>query len=111
MEFTELLERAMVVRQKYADLEATKYGRPWSLEELALGFVGDVGDLVKFLVAHSGMRSIADAEQKLTHELADCLWSIMVLSQMVGVDLEDAFLHTMDDLELHLLQSAIPESS
>ena len=63
MEFAELIERAMEIRQQYADLEATKYGRPWSLEELALGFMGDVGDLAKLLMARGGVRSIPDAEQ------------------------------------------------
>jgi NTP pyrophosphatase (non-canonical NTP hydrolase) len=102
MEFAELIDRAMEIRLQYADLEATTYGRPWNLEELALGFVGDVGDLTKLLMAHGGMRSVPDAEQKLAHELADCMWSILVLSQKVGIDLESAFLRTMDDLELHI---------
>jgi NTP pyrophosphatase (non-canonical NTP hydrolase) len=102
MEFAELTERAMEIRQQYAELEVTKYGRPWSLEELALGFVGDVGDLSKLIMAHAGVRGIPDAEQRLAHELADCLWSLLVLAQEVGVDLEYAFLRTMDDLELHL---------
>lgn len=102
MEFTDLINRAMEIRRQYADLEATRYGRSWSLEQLALGFMGDVGDLAKLLIAHGGVRSIPDAEQKLAHELADCLWSILVLSQKVGIDLEGAFLRTMDDLELHM---------
>jgi len=50
-------------------------------------------------MAHSGVRGIPDAGPKLAHELADCLWSILVLAQMHGVDLERAFLQTMDDLE------------
>jgi NTP pyrophosphatase (non-canonical NTP hydrolase) len=102
VELAELIERAMEIRRQYADLEATRYDRPWNLEELALGFVGDVGDLSKLFIAHSGARGIPDVEQKLAHELADCLWSIFVLSQQVGIDLETAFLRTMDDLELHI---------
>lgn len=102
MEFAELIVRAMEIRQQYAEMETTRYGRAWSLEELALGFVGDVGDLSKLLMAHVGVRNIPDVEQKLAHELADCLWSLLVLSQKVGVDLECAFLRTMDDLEVHL---------
>ena len=102
MELAQLAERAMEIHQQYAEMEAARYGRAWSLEELALGLVGDVGDLSKLLMAHVGVRSIPDVEQKLAHELSDCLWSVLVLSQKVGVDLESAFLRTMDDLESHL---------
>ena len=102
MEFRDLTERAMDIRQLYAKMEQAKHGRAWTEEEIALGFVGDVGDLAKLVMAHSGVRDTPDAEAKLAHELADCLWSIMVLSQRLDVDLEDAFLETMDDLEQHI---------
>ena len=102
MEFENLVRRAMEVRRQYADLERATYGRAWTRQEVALGFVGDVGDLMKLLLAREGVRAIPDAEQKLAHEFADCLWSILVLSQMCGIDLEHAFLQTMDDLEQHI---------
>jgi NTP pyrophosphatase (non-canonical NTP hydrolase) len=69
---------------------------------LALGFVGDVGDLAKLVMAESGVRHIPGAKEKLAHELADCLWSILVLADTFDVDLEQAFLQTMDDLEQHI---------
>jgi NTP pyrophosphatase (non-canonical NTP hydrolase) len=102
MELKDLIQRAMDVRQQYAELEQATYGRPWTREEVAMGFVGDVGDLVKLIMAHSGVRDIPNAGQKLAHEVADCLWSIVVLSQAYGVDLERAFLRTMDALEQHI---------
>ncbi len=80
MEFGQLIQRAMEIRQRYAELERSKYGRTWATEEIALGFVGDVGDLAKLIMAHAGVRTIPDVEEKLAHELADCLWSILVLS-------------------------------
>ena len=70
--------------------------------------MGDVGDLTKLLVTHGGMRTVPDAERKLAHELAECMWSILVLSQKVGIDLESAFLHTMDDLEQHIAAQRHP---
>jgi NTP pyrophosphatase (non-canonical NTP hydrolase) len=92
----------MELREMYAQLERERYGRSWTREEVALGFVGDVGDLAKLVMTLSGVRSIPDAAQKLEHELADCLWSILVLSRMYGVDLEQAFLQTMVELEQHI---------
>jgi NTP pyrophosphatase (non-canonical NTP hydrolase) len=102
MEFSDLVERAMDIRQRYAKLEQTKYGRTWTREEIALGFAGDVGDLAKLVMAHSGVRDIPDAEAKLAHELADCLWSILVLAHLYNVDLEREFLQTMEKLEKHI---------
>lgn len=99
MDFQNLVRRAMEIRQQYAALEEANHGRAWSREEVAMGYVGDVGDLIKLVMAYSGIRHIASAEQKLAHELADCLWSILVLSELYGVDLEHAFLQTMDGLE------------
>ena len=102
MEFHDLVQRAIDVRNKYAELEQMNYGSAWTSEELALGFVGDVGDLAKLIMAKDGRRSIPGVEHKLAHELADCLWSIMVLAHIHGVDLEQAFIQTMNELERHI---------
>ena len=93
----------MQIRGQYAALETAKYGRSWTDEELALGFVGDVGDLVKLVMARSGVRDISEVQEKLEHELADCLWSVIVLADQYEIDLEKAFLKTMDDLEAHIV--------
>lgn len=63
------------------------------------GFVGDVGDLVKLTMAEDGIRTIADSRGKIAHELADCLWSVIVIADKYGVDLTESFLTTMDELE------------
>jgi NTP pyrophosphatase (non-canonical NTP hydrolase) len=105
VEFRTLVERAVTVRQHYAELERKRHGRPWTNEEVALGFVGDVGDLAKLVMVMEGVRSIPDARQQLAHELADCLWSVVVLSHLYEIDLEQAFLQTMDQLEQHIPDS------
>ena len=104
MEFNLLVQRAKAVRAQYAQLERERYGAAWTNEELALGFVGDVGDLAKLVVAQTGRRDIPQARDKLAHELADCLWSVIVLAQAHQIDLEQAFMQTMQDLEEHLPQ-------
>lgn len=77
MELQTLIQRAMHVRQRYVQYEGVCYGRNWSDEEIALGLVGDVGDLVKLIVAKNGVRSI-------------------------DIDLEQVFCTTMDQIEQHL---------
>jgi len=102
MEFQALIQRALAVRHQYAAWETRQYGRTWSREEVLQGFVGDVGDLVKLAMAYSGIRNVPHVEQKLAHELADCLWSLLVLAELYNVDLESAFLLTMTELEQHI---------
>ena len=102
MTFEDLLQKAVVVRQLYAKYEKQHYGSSWTKDELTLGFVGDVGDLAKLILAVNGRREIPDATDKLAHELADCLWSLLVLAHTYDVDLERAFLQTMEDLEQKL---------
>lgn len=101
-EFDEIRERALAVRRRYAEVERRTYGREWNGEELALGLVGDVGDLVKLVQAKEGVRLVDDVDARLAHELADCLWSVLVLADRYGVDLERAFAATMDELEERL---------
>ncbi|MFH8257720.1 hypothetical protein [Streptomyces roseolus] len=33
------------------------------------------------------------------HELADCLWSVLVIAELYGVELEVAFQQTMTELD------------
>lgn len=98
-DFNELAERAWRVRRLYAELETRNHGRAWTREEVALGFVGDVGDLAKLVQAMEGVRAIPEARTKLAYELADCLWSVMTLARLYDVDLKAAFETTMDELE------------
>ncbi len=91
MDFSELEQSALRLNELYEQLEVKRWGRVWTTQELALGFMGDVGDLAKLVQAHSGVRTIDDTQAKLGHELSDCLWSIMVLANKCGVDLEAEF--------------------
>ncbi len=111
MEFNDLSQRAITVRQMLGAYEQEHYGSSWSNEELALGFVGDVGDLAKLVMAVNGRRIIEGAEQKLAHELADCLWSVINLASVHQIDLEQAFLQTLDDLELWIQQHSLEGKS
>ena len=105
MEFQTVIDRAMQVRRKYEAMEEQLYGSPWTSEEIMLGFAGDVGDLAKLITAENGKRNIPNSREKLEHELADCLWSVIVLSKAHDVDIEKSFFETMDQLERHLLEN------
>ena len=102
MEFQELINRAIEIRKKYEEREKHLYGSSWNSEEISLGFVGDVGDLAKLIIAENGRRNIANSKEKLAHELSDCLWSVIVLAKLHDIDLESSFINTMNELEMHL---------
>lgn len=95
-------DRAREVRARYAEVEHERYGRAWTPQEIALGFVGDVGDLAKLVQGKAGVRPRPDLDEALAHELADCLWSVLVLADTYGVDLGEAFRDLTDTLDRHL---------
>jgi NTP pyrophosphatase (non-canonical NTP hydrolase) len=102
MNFTDLEKSALRLNELYEQLEIKMYGRVWTTEELALGFVGDVGDLAKLIQANAGVRKIDDCKAKLGHELSDCLWSIMVLANKCGIDLEAEYSKNARELIEHV---------
>lgn len=105
MDFPSIIDRGLEIRKLYEEKEKQLYGSAWTSEEIALGFVGDVGDLAKLVVAENGKRKIENSKEKLEHELSDCLWSVIVLADLHDVDLEKSFLRTMNELEHHLLET------
>ena len=98
MDIHTLSQRALKVRRAYALLEKQR-GAEWNNLNIMEGFVGDVGDLMKLVMAKEGLLRIDNFDEKLAHELADCLWSILVLSERYDINVEESFLKTMDELE------------
>ena len=91
MDIRELQSQAIRIHDLYDRLNRKERGRVWNREEFMLGFVGDVGDLAKLVMAEEGARSVAGGREALEHELADCLWSVLILAYRYEVDLEAAF--------------------
>ena len=105
MEFQKLVHRAMDLRTQYEKKEQHLYGAASTDEDIAQGFLGDVNNLVKLVMAQHGKRVIDKSGDKLSAQLAHCLWSVIVLSKMHNVDLEQSFMEAMDRLETHLLEA------
>lgn len=100
MQLEEIQQRALEVRRKYEEFEKRNTGRPWSTQETMEGLVGDVGDLMKLVMAKEGRRRIeGDLDERLGHELSDCLWVIFVLANKYKINLPEAFEKTMRTIE------------
>jgi predicted kinase/NTP pyrophosphatase (non-canonical NTP hydrolase) len=108
IELRELQARAAEVDSLYDRLNQQTRDRVWNREEFMLGFVGDVGDLAKLVMAAEGARDMPGGRAALEHELADCLWSVLVLARRYDVDLEAAFTRTMDELRAGITERLEP---
>lgn len=111
MDVAALLRRAEEVRAQLRDFELERYGAEWSVEDLVLGLMTDVGDLAAIVQRLEGKRPGSDKDPlgELQHELADCFWVLLVLSSRYGVDLGAAFLQTMHDIEGWLAAQSLSE--
>lgn len=101
-DLADLQEKAQEIRRKYDELNAKDGHSKWAGIDYTAGFVGDVGDLMKLVMAKDGKRHGEDVDAKLKHELGDCLWSLLVIANHYGVSLEDAFNTTMTELDERL---------
>ncbi len=70
-----------------------------------LGFVGDVGDLAKLVMADAGTRDIPQHRELLGHELADCLWAVLVIAARSGINLEAEFDSCMSTIDAVIARS------
>jgi NTP pyrophosphatase (non-canonical NTP hydrolase) len=104
MDFKTISDRALAIRQKYHQFELKKVGHSWSNREIMEGFIGDVGDLMKFVMAKEGSRHIDDVDDKLAHELCDCLWCVLVLASKYNINLETEFLVKMDEQDKRIAE-------
>lgn len=97
MEFNELSQKAVVIREKYSKINP----RQWGVEQVFMGFIKDIGDLSKILMVSGGYRDDFDKDTKkeLAHELSDILYGAMIIADKTGIDLEKSFVDTMDGLD------------
>ena len=94
--------RAEEVRKKYDDLNARDGQAKWDGSDYAAGLVGDIGDLVKIIMAKEGKRRGDDIDAKLKHELGDIMWSLLVIATNYDINLEESFEQTMNELDQRL---------
>lgn len=99
---TDLQKRAEEIRAKYNEHNAKHGQKQWNSIDYTAGMVGDVGDLMKLVMAAEGKRGGEDVAAKIRHELGDILWSILVIADRYNIDLEKAFHGSMDDIDERL---------
>jgi len=102
-QFADLTAKAVRVRDHYDQLRMADGHKIWTVQDRMAGFVGDVGDLSKLIMVKHGLRpGPANIDAALAHELSDCLWSVMVIAHELNIDLEEAFIKTINDLHAQI---------
>ena len=86
-------ELANNIKESYDKLNSLEGNSNWGYMEFAQGLVGDMGDLTKLLMAKKKLRSFTgkDLDESIKHELCDILWSVLVISKELNIDLQDTF--------------------
>lgn len=51
----------------------------------------DLGELVEQIMAKEKFRDGQNIQEKIEHELADCLWAILMLAKHLDVDIDKAY--------------------
>lgn len=105
MDFKRIIREAKDIKFAFDDLNRRRGEDVWQAREYADGLAGDVGDLIKLLVKYQKSES-DDTLKKIRHEIADCLWSLILLSQELNVDLEKEILINLEYLKQKYLENA-----
>lgn len=99
MDLQEAVNEAVAVRALVAKREVADYGREWTLSDLVVGLITDVGDLARLVAEHQGLRPRRDGlSGAIEHEVADCMWGVFVIADRLGVDVPQAFAEGMDSV-------------
>lgn len=96
-DFQKMTKKAVETREKYSQTDQ----KQWEVEQVFMGMIKDVGSLSKLLMVNGGYRKDlgGDVKEKLRHELADVLYSLLVIADKTGIDLEKSFWDTMEEIE------------
>lgn len=100
----DLQRKSLVVANHYDDYNRKLSGKTWDLNDYVDGLVGDVGDLVKAIMAVRGRREIPDALDRVEHELNDILWSLLLLYKFFQLDPDRSFIKAMSMLEKRVVK-------
>jgi len=104
MDFQILAKRARDIRQAYNEHNFRTGKKVRQTGDYVQGLVGDIGDLVKLLLHQNTAENPQHLNQKIRHELADVLWSLLAISDSLGVDLEQELKINLEYLEAKLLE-------
>lgn len=97
--FEQLKERSLKIRQRYHELELAHHGSEWTVEEDALAFLTDAGLVGRHVMSQQGRWPKANTEKELQHKIGESIWWLTVLAERMHIDIEKATEKFLSDTE------------
>lgn len=101
---------ALGLKSDFDRMNAEAGDDKWDVQDYLAGLQTDVGDLAKLVLCAAGRRKYNPARHKdmelkeaLAHELSDVMWSVFVIADYVGIDLEKEYPETIAKLRQELV--------
>lgn len=102
MDIDSMIKEGLRIRDKYDDWAKKNNVREWGLLERTTGLVTDVGELTEYVMVHMGYRSGESNQEKLKHEICDCIWALICIADYVNVDIKNEFSNLIKELDARL---------
>lgn len=91
MEFKKAINSSMEIRKAYHQLEQKHHGSEWSVQEDALAFLTDAALIGRLTMSHEERWPAGgSADSELTHKIGETIWWLVVLSERMGIDSNEA---------------------
>lgn len=90
IDFDQLKERSLKIRERYHELERTHHGSEWTVTEDALAFLTDAGLVGRLAMSQQGRWPKGNTDEELRHKLGESIWWLAVLAERMDINLEKA---------------------
>jgi len=100
LNFGEVVERSVQIRESYHRLERQHQEKQWSVAEDALAFLTDAGLVGRLTMSQQG-RWPTDEEPvpQLEHKLGECIWWLIILAERMNIDASKALENFLTETE------------
>jgi hypothetical protein len=88
--FDEIIERSLLLREKYHELELKHHGSHWTVSEDALAFLTDAALVGRHTMSQQQRWPKTDTTTELEHKLGESIWWLIVLADRMDIDVKDA---------------------
>lgn len=90
IDFEELKQRSLKIRERYHELERIHHGTEWTVEEDALAFLTDAGLVGRLTMSNQGRWPKDNTAEELEHKLGESIWWLTVLAERMNINIEEA---------------------
>ncbi|MBF0784124.1 MazG-like protein [Muribacter muris] len=106
LNFNEIIERSLKIRQAYHQLEQQYHGSTWTVEEDALAYLTDAGLVGRLTMAQQGrwLKLDDNVVDELSHKLSENIWWLIVLADRMDIDLGKSISEFLDGMEKRLIK-------